>query len=62
MALNAAKQAYHRGFAVTAARAYLAAATLSGELNEPEVALHYYAHCRQLADLRPAVRAGAVVW
>jgi hypothetical protein len=56
VALKAATQAQRAGFDVTAARAYLAAATLSDDLNEPDVARGYYAQCRQLADLKPAVR------
>jgi len=55
VALDAAKGALQAGFAVTAARAYLAAATLSGDLHEPDSALDYYARCRQLADLAPTV-------
>ncbi len=56
LALQAATNARHAGFDVTAARAYLAAATLSEDLNESDAALFYYAQCRQLADLKPAVR------
>jgi hypothetical protein len=56
VALEAATRARHAGLAVTAARAYFAAATLSKDLHEPDVALGYFAQCRQLADLAPAVR------
>ncbi len=56
VALQAASRARQAGFAVTAARAYLAAATLSEDLNQPEVAQEYFAKCRQLADLNPRLR------